>query len=133
MNNMSDMANLSKINNVTNLGGNTEMHTMNNQNNQESQVNQQFGNNLAMQSFETIPNANVNACEIVAQVKSSGDVTGYQLSNGQTVDLQTAVQMAKNREIKGVGVATNQGTEYLRSLPDNDASNNLGNLPTVSN
>lgn len=130
MNNMSDMPNLSKANNLTNQGGNTEMNTMNSMNNQN---NQQFGNNLAMQSFETIPNANPNACEIVAQVKSSGDVTGYQLSNGQMVDLQTAVQMAKNGEIKGVGVATNQGSEYLRSLPDNDPSNNLGNLPTVSN
>lgn len=127
MNNMSDMANQSKINNVTNLGNNTEINAMNNQGTE------QFGSNLAMQSFETIPNANANACEIVAQVKSSGDVTGYQLSNGQMVDLQTAVQMAKNGEIKGVGVATNQGTEYLRSLPDSNPNNNLGNLPTVSN
>lgn len=127
MNNMSDMTNQSKINNVTNLGNNTELNAMNNQDTQ------QFGSNLAMQSFETIPNANANACEIVAQVKSSGDVTGYQLSNGQMVDLQTAVQMAKNGEIKGVGVATNQGTEYLRSLPDSNPNNNLGNLPTVSN
>lgn len=132
MNNINDMSNLSKVNNSTNLGGNTNMNTMNNQNN-NNQNNNQFGNNLAMQSFETVPTANANACEIVAQVKSSGDVTGYQLSNGQMVDLQTAVQMAKNGEIKGVGVATNQGTEYLRSLPDNDPNNNLGNLPTVSN
>ncbi len=90
-------------------------------------------NNLPMQSFQNIPTPNPNACEIVAQVKSSGDVTGYTLSNGQTVDLQTAVNMAKSGQIKGVGVATNQGTEYLRSLPDGNEANNLNNLPTESN
>lgn len=90
-------------------------------------------NNLPLQSFENIPKPNSNACEILAQIKSSGDVTGYKLSNGQIVDLQSAVAMAKNGEIKGVGVATNQGKEYLRSLPDGNESNNLSNLPTISN
>ncbi len=90
-------------------------------------------NNLPMQSFQNIPQPNPTACEIVAQVKSSGDVTGYKLSNGQMVDLQTAVSMAKNGDLKGVGVATNQGKEYLRSLPDATEENNLSNLPTVSN
>ncbi len=102
-----------------------------NQNNQSMQNN--LGNNLAMQSFQNVPTPNPSACEIVAQVKTSGTVSGYQLSNGQTVDMKTAVTMAKNGEIKGVGVATNQGTEYLRSLPDGDEANNLNNLPTVSN
>ncbi len=105
----------------------------NNQSNQSNQSNQNYGNNLAMQSLQNVPTPNPSACEIVAQVKTSGTVSGYQLSNGQSVDMKTAVTMAKNGEIKGVGIATNQGTEYLRSLPDGDEANNLNNLPTVSN
>ncbi len=101
-----------------------------NQSNQNMQSN--MGNNLAMQSFQDIPTPNPAACEIVAQVKTSGAVSGYKLSNGITVDMQTAVTMAKNGSIKGVGVATNQGSEYLRSLPDGNEANNLNNLPTVS-
>lgn len=91
-------------------------------------------NNLPLQTFETISNAstNSNSCQITAQIKQGGNVIGYSLSNGQDVDLQTAVQMTKNNEIANVGVATNQGVEYLRSLPDNDESNNLSNLPTKS-
>ncbi len=89
-------------------------------------------NNLPMQSFQNIPTPNPNACEIIAQIKNAGDVTGYKLSNGQTVDMQTAVTMTKNGQIKGVGVATNQGSEYLRSLPDRNEANNLSNLPTES-
>ena len=36
--------------------------------------------------------------------------------------------MAKMGEIAGVAVATNKGNEYLRSLPDDNENNNLGNL-----
>ncbi len=88
-------------------------------------------NALPMQSFQNIPEQNPNACEIVAQMKSGGDVSGYQLSNGQVVDMQQAISMTKQGQIKGVGVATNQGKEYLRSLPDSDPANNLSNLPTI--
>ena len=42
------------------------------------------------------------------------------------------VQMAKNGDIKGVGVAHRGETEYLKSIPDGSESNNLGSLPTVS-
>ncbi len=90
-------------------------------------------NNLPMQSFQNIPSPRPNAYEIVAQIKTSGTVSGYKLSNGQMVDLQTAVQMTKDGAIQGVGVATNQGVEYLRSLPDATVANNLANLPTISN
>ncbi len=112
---------------------NNNQANQSNQTNQSNQANQNMGNSLAMQSFQNIPTPNPAACEIVAQVKTSGTVSGYQLSNGITVDMQTAVTMAKNGSIKGVGVATNQGTEYLRSLPDGNEANNLNNLPTVSN
>jgi hypothetical protein len=40
--------------------------------------------------------------------------------------------MAKENKIKGVAVAEKKGTEYLRSLPDDNENNNLGNLPSVS-
>lgn len=33
--------------------------------------------------------------------------------------------------IKGVGIAHNKDTEYLKSLPDDSESNNLSSLPTV--
>ncbi len=113
---------------------NTNQSNQSNQSNQPNQnMTNNMGNSLAMQSFQNIPTPNPAACEIVAQVKTSGTVTGYQLSNGITVDMQTAVTMAKNGSIKGVGVATNQGTEYLRSLPDGNEANNLNNLPTASN
>ena len=42
------------------------------------------------------------------------------------------VTMAKAGEIKGVGIAHRNDSEYLKSLPDDTESNNLGNLPSVS-
>ncbi|MFV0519553.1 MAG: DUF3892 domain-containing protein [Lachnospirales bacterium] len=86
----------------------------------------------ASNTFTQIPTPKANASDIVAVQKSGSQVTGYQLSNGQVVDKQQAISMAKSGDIKGVGVATNQGTEYLRSLPDNTTSNNLDSLPTIS-
>lgn len=40
--------------------------------------------------------------------------------------------MAKNGEIKNVGIAHRRDSEYLKSLPDGEEGNNLGNLPSVS-
>ncbi|MGL5435289.1 MAG: DUF3892 domain-containing protein [Lachnospiraceae bacterium] len=87
---------------------------------------------LPMQSLNEIPTPNADAKKIIALVKESGKVTGYQLSDGQTISKAEGVSMAKSGEIEGVGVATNQGTEYLKSLPDGDENNNLGNLPSIS-
>ncbi len=78
------------------------------------------------------PNPKPDAKEITALVKQSGKVTGYQLSNGQKVSKSDAVTLAKEGEIKNVGVATRKGNEYLRSLPDGSEGNNLGNLPSVT-
>lgn len=86
-------------------------------------------NNLPLQTFQNISTANSNACQITAQIKQNGNVVGYSLSNGTDVDLATAVDLTKKNQIANVGVATNQGVEYLRSLPDNNSSNNLSNLP----
>ena len=40
--------------------------------------------------------------------------------------------MAKAGDIKGVGVAHRKDSEYLKALPDGTESNNLGNLPSVT-
>ena len=94
--------------------------------------NQSIGPELAMNAFDDIPEAKNDAKDIVGLVKSSGRVTGYQLSDGNTVSKEHGVEMAKNGEIKGVGIAHRKDSEYLKSLPDGDEGNNLGNLPSVS-
>lgn len=72
-----------------------------------------------------------NALSITGLIKHSGKISGYQLSDGQQVSKEQGVQMAKDNHIRGVGVAVNQGTEYLRTLPDGNEDNNLGNLPSI--
>ncbi|MDE7185897.1 MAG: DUF3892 domain-containing protein [Lachnospiraceae bacterium] len=94
--------------------------------------NQSIGPELAMNAFDDIPEAKNDAKDIVGLVKSSGRVTGYQLSDGNTVSKEHGVEMAKNGEIKGVGIAHRKDSEYLKSLPDGNEGNNLGNLPSVS-
>lgn len=86
---------------------------------------------LPMAAFSQVPTPNGNAQQIVAIVKQKGRIAGYQLQNGQTVSKEQGVQMAKQGDIKGVGIAKNKGTEYLKSLPDGKESNNLSSLPTV--
>lgn len=87
---------------------------------------------LAMNTLDDIPTPKNNAKEIVGLVKSSGRITGYQLSDGSTVSKQEGVDMAKDGEIKGVGIAHRKDTEYLKSLPDDSENNNLSSLPSVS-
>ena len=48
------------------------------------------------------------------------------------VEKQQAVNMAKQGQIAGVGIAHRGDTEYLKSIPDGSENNNLGNLPSVS-
>ncbi|MBD5513849.1 MAG: DUF3892 domain-containing protein [Lachnospiraceae bacterium] len=91
-----------------------------------------IGSELAMNAFDDIPKAKSNAKDIVGLVKSSGHITGYQLSDGNIVSKEHGVEMAKHGEIKGVGIAHNKDTEYLKSLPDGEEGNNLGNLPSIS-
>lgn len=87
---------------------------------------------LALNTLEEIPDPKENAKEVVALVKDSGKVTGYKLSDGQVVNKQEAVQLAKQGNISGVGIAINRGNEYLKSIPDGTEDNNLGNLPSIS-
>ena len=87
---------------------------------------------MPLNTFSTIPTPKENAAQIVAVVRQSGKISGYQLSDGRVVDKTEGVELAKQGWIEGVGVAQRSGTEYLKSLPDVDADNNLANLRTVS-
>lgn len=87
---------------------------------------------LVKQTLDQIPQAKVNARRIVGLVKEGGRVTGYQLSDNTLVNKQQAVNLARQGQIAGVGIAHRGDTEYLKSIPDGSESNNLGNLPSVS-
>ncbi|MCL1924985.1 MAG: DUF3892 domain-containing protein [Defluviitaleaceae bacterium] len=89
-------------------------------------------NNLAIHAFKEIPEAKPNAEKITALVKDSGKIVGYQLSNGNITTKEEAINLAKQGEIAGVGIAVNKGSEYLKSLPDITEENNLGSLPSIS-
>ena len=79
-----------------------------------------------------VPTPNNNAQSITAVVKKSGEIVGYELSNGERISKNQGVQMAKEGQIKGVAVGVSKkGEEYLRSLPDQNENNNLSSLPTV--
>ena len=90
------------------------------------------GKELAKQTLDQIPRANANAKRIIGLVKEGGRITGYQLSDNTVVEKQQAVNMAKQGQITGVGIAHRGDTEYLKSIPDGSENNNLGNLPSVS-
>ena len=79
-----------------------------------------------------IPDPKPDAQTITQLVKHGGKVDGYRLSNGKTITKEEGVELAKAGEIRGVAVATRNGREYLRSLPDGSENNNLGNLPSIS-
>lgn len=86
---------------------------------------------LPMNAFSEIPTPNVDAKEIVGLVKHSGKISGYQLSDGRIVDKSQGVALARQGDIKGVGISKRNGNEYLKSLPDQVENNNLSDLPTV--
>ena len=90
------------------------------------------GKELVKQTLDQIPQANANAKRIVGLVKEGGRITGYQLSDNSVVEKQQAVNMAKQRQIAGVGITHQGDTDYLKSIPDGTENNNLGNLPSVS-
>lgn len=95
-------------------------------------TNQHNFSSLPMNALRDIPSPNADAQQIVALVKSGGKVSGYKLSDGRILTRDEGVQLARQGGIRGVGVAANRGTEYLKSLPDGSEANNLGSLPTVT-
>ena len=88
--------------------------------------------NLVKNTLDQIPQPNADAKRIVGLVKEGGRITGYQLSNNTIVEKQQAVNMAKQGQISGVGIAHRGDTEYLKSIPNGNENDNLGNLPSVS-
>lgn len=76
------------------------------------------------------PVPNKDAKEITGLVRTNGKVSGYELSDGTVLTKREGVALAKQGGIRGVAIASRNGNEYLRSLPDGDESNNLGDLPS---
>lgn len=91
-----------------------------------------LGSKLAYAALDDVPTPKSDAKKIVGLVKSSGRITGYQLSDGSIVSKEEGVSLAKAGEIQGVGIAHRKDSEYLKSLPDGTENNNLGNLPSIS-
>jgi hypothetical protein len=87
--------------------------------------------NLPMNTLSEIPTPTADAQRITALQKDGSHVTGYQHSDGRILDKAEAVALAKQGGIAGIGVATRNGSEYLKSLPDDTDDNNLSHLPTV--
>jgi len=86
---------------------------------------------LPRMAFAEIPDAKPDAKKITALVKKGSTVTGYQLSDGRLLRKEEAISLTKQGEIAGVGIATNKGEAYLKSLPDADEGNNLSHLPSI--
>ena len=87
---------------------------------------------LPMNALSEIPDPKPNALKITALKKQEGKVVGYKLSSGEVLDKHSAVNLAKKGGIAGVGISSRNGEEYLKSLPDNNEDNNLGNLPSIT-
>ena len=104
----------------------------NNKGGNKLDTNNEHNSDLAMNTLDSIPNPNSNAKTITALIKHSGEVTGYQLSDGSTISKEEGIELAKAGQISGVGIAHREDTEYLKSLPDDIESNNLSSLPTIN-
>ena len=98
-------------------------------NNNSNSIN---GNELVKNTLDEIPKAKSDVKRITGLVKKNGRVTGYQLSDNSIVKKPQAVQMAKQGEISGVGIAHRGDNEYLKSIPNDKENDNLGNLPAVT-
>ncbi len=88
--------------------------------------------NNVKNTLDQIPEPDKNAKSITGLVKESGKITGYQLSDDTIVSKQQGVNMAKQGQISGVGIAHRGDTEYLKAIPNGSENDNLGNLPAVS-
>ena len=97
-------------------------------------MNQNFiSSELPKAAMDEIPTPKQDAKTITGLVKEKGRIVGYQLSDMRIVDRAEGVSLAKAGDIRGVGIAHNGDTEYLKSIPDGTEDNNLSSLPTVSN
>jgi hypothetical protein len=67
----------------------------------------------------------------ITQVHKTGRaISEVMFDDGTKVDVNTAIQMAEENQINDVNSGSNvNGMKTLRSYPDGDPTNNLGNLP----
>ena len=77
------------------------------------------------------PVPNKDAKTIMKLIRTNGKISGYQLSDGTVLSKADGVALAKQGGIRGVAIASRNGCEYLRSIPDGKESNNLGDLPST--
>lgn len=96
-------------------------------------MNQNLRTALPKLAMDDIPTPKEGAVTITGLVKEHGRVSGYQLSDDRIVSRSEGVALARSGEIRGVGIAHNKDTEYLKSIPDDTEDNNLSSLPTVPN
>lgn len=94
-------------------------------------MNENISTALPKAALDEIPTPDADAVSITGLVKSRGRISGYRLSDNRIVSREEGVSLAKAGKIKGVGVAHNKDTEYLKSIPDGSEDNNLSSLPTV--
>lgn len=94
-------------------------------------MNESLRSELPKLALDEIPTPSADAVSIIGLVKQRGRIEGYQLSDDRIVSRNEGVAMAKAGEIRGVGIAHRKDTEYLKSIPDDNETNNLSSLPTV--
>lgn len=76
------------------------------------------------------PVARKDAKGIKSLVRKNGKVSGYELDDGSILAKHEGVALAKQGGIRGVAIASRNGSEYLRSYPDGNENNNLSDLPS---
>ena len=82
--------------------------------------------------LESNTQSDADKSSIVAIMKHSGEITGYELSSGEKVTKERGVELSKAGDVLGVSVSiSRKGEEYVRSLRDDDESNNLNSLPII--
>ena len=65
---------------------------------------------LPLAAMDEIPTLKEDAVTITGLVKKSGRITGYQLSDDRIVSREEGVALAKDGQIRGVGIAHNKDT-----------------------
>lgn len=87
---------------------------------------------LAQNANAIVSEGGVGARSITKVIKHDQEVVGYELSDGNRVSMEQAIEMATANQLEHVGVSTSKkGQPYIRSLADGDESNNLSNLPII--
>ena len=68
------------------------------------------------------PVPNKDAKTIMKLIRTNGKISGYQLSDGTVLSKADGVALAKQGGIRGVAIASRNGSDYLRGIPDGKES-----------